>query len=564
VLYGSDAVGGTLNALPLRPPDSAEAPVWQKRLYYRGTSTDGSSVGRAQAGGRLSDSVGFVGGVSAKYFGDVRGGDEVGRQEHTGYRELDYDARLDYDAGQDATVTLAHQSVSQHDAWRTHRTIYGIDWQGLKKGDDKVNTFDQYRDLTYARYQARNLHGAVDALEATVSRQVQSEDNYRVKKDATSDQQGFDVATWGAAAQLESDTAAGKWVYGTEYYHDNVDSYADKYKADGSFQKREIQGPVADEATYDSVGVYVEDTITLLDGQLDVVPGARWTLASADADRVKNPVGGGVMTVDGDWNAWVGSLRLLHPLTADRRHVVFTGVSQGFRAPNLSDLTRFDTARSTEIETPVADLDPERYVAYEIGAKSQFERLTSQISYYYTTIDQMIIRAPTGRKVDGLDEVTKKNSGDGYIQGVEASETYHFTPEWSAWITAACMDGEVDAYPTSAPVQQRDYVSRLMPFTTQVGVRWQQASGRYWAEVSGDIAARADRLSADDKRDTQRIPPGGTPGHAVCNVRTGARITRQLDVAVALENVLDEDYRIHGSGVNEPGRNVVLTLAYDF
>ncbi len=564
VLYGSDAIGGTLNAKPLTPPDAAEG-SWERKLYYRGATADGSTVGRAQAGGRVSETVGVIGGVSAKEFGDLRGGDGVGEQEHTGYRELDGDAAIRCDIDKDTALTVGHQSVDQDDAWRTHRTIYGITWEGLKKGDDKVNTYDQSRHLTYTKLRADNLNnGVVDALEATVSQQVQSEDNYRVKKDDTSDVQGFDVTTWGTTVQLESDTAAGKWVYGTEYYHDNVDSYATKYKADGTLQKREIQGPVADNASYDSVGLYVEDNLSLFDGQLDVVPGARWTLASADADKVKNPLDGGVMSVDGDWDALVGSLRLLHPLTADRRHVVFTGVSQGFRAPNLSDLTRLDIARSTEIETPVSDLDPESFVCYEIGLKSRFDRLTSQLGYYYTTIDEMIVRAPTGRVIDGLTEVTKKNSGEGYVQGIEVSETLRLATEWSLWTSAAWMDGEVDAYPTSATVEQRDYVSRLMPFTTQVGVRWQQATGRYWAEISSDIAARADRLSADDKRDTQRVPPGGTPGYAVCNLRTGSRIGKQLDVALALENVFDEDYRIHGSGINEPGRNLVLTANYTF
>ncbi len=565
VLYGSDAIGGTLNAKPVTPPDAAAGQAWERRLFYRGASADGSSVGRAQVGGRVNDEVGVVGGVSIKEFGDLRGGDEVGEQPHTGYREQDYDASVRYDVDPNTFLTLGHQSVSQDDAWRTHRTIYGIGWQGLKKGDDKVNSYDQDRHLTYMKFRADNLNNdVVDGLEATLSHQMQSEENFRVRKDDTSDKQGFDVTTWGSTVQLESDTTAGKWVYGAEYYHDRVDSFARKYKADGSFQKSEIQGPVADNASYDSLGVYVEDNLSLFDGQLDVIPGARWTLASADADRVKDPVGGGVMSVNGDWDALAGSLRLLHPLTTDRRHVVFTGVSQGFRAPNLSDLTRLDIARSTEIETPVADLDPESFVAYEIGVKSRFARLTSQLGYYYTTIDRMIVRAPTGRTIDGLTEVTKKNSGDGYLQGVEATETYHFSAEWSTWVTAAWMDGEVDAYPTSSPIEERDYVSRLMPFTTQVGVRWQQDTGRYWAELSGDIAARADRLSADDKRDTQRIPPGGTPGYAVCNVRTGSQITKRLGVAVALENVFDEDYRIHGSGVNEPGRNLVLTAAYAF
>ena len=205
----------------------------------------------------------------------------------------------------------------------------------------------------------------------TLSRQAQSEDLYRVKKDDNIEKQGFDVTTWGVALQMESDSRAGDWVYGAEYYRDGVDSYARKYKPDGSLSKVEIQGPVADDASYDTAGLYVEDTLRCFGGKLDVVPGARYTYAKADADKVKDPVTGNAISLDDDWNAVVGSLRLLLPLTPDRRHVLFGGVSQGFRAPNLSDLTRLDMARSKEIETPSPDLDPENYVAYEIGLKSR-------------------------------------------------------------------------------------------------------------------------------------------------------------------------------------------------
>jgi hemoglobin/transferrin/lactoferrin receptor protein len=268
--------------------------------------------------------------------------------------------------------------------------------------------------------------------------------------------------------------------------------------------------------------------------------------------------------VSGDWDALVGSLRLLHPLTRDRKHVIYAGVSQGFRAPNLSDLTRLDTARSNEIETPVSDLEPEEYVVYEIGLKSRFERLASQLSYYYTSIDNMIVRTPTGRTIDGYSEVTKKNSGHGYIQGVELRETCTLTREWSGWVSAALMDGKVDGYPTSSTEKERDYISRLMPPTAEVGLRWQTETGKYWCEAVGDMAAKADKLSADDERDTQRIPPGGTPGYAVCHLRAGTQVTSALTVTLALENLFDKDYRIHGSGVNEPGRNLILTAVCDF
>lgn len=564
VLYGSDAVGGTVNAIPREPPKFDAAPVWKTELDYRGATADESTMGRVQVGARLAEEVGFIAGVSLKDFGDLRGGDDVGRQEHTGYQEQDYDAQLNYYADRDTILTVGHQAVRQDDAWRTHKTIYGISWEGLKVGDEKVHTFDQGRDLTYVKGRSDDLNGWVDGIEWSVSRQAQSEDQYRVKKDDSSDRQGFDVTTWGGTLQLESDTAMGEWIYGVEYYRDGVESYASKYNADGSLKSVEIQGPVADDATYDSIGVYAEDTVRLFRDQLDVVPGVRYTFAQADAEQVKDPVTGDPMSVSDDWDALVGSLRLLHPLTADRNHVAFAGVSQGFRAPNLSDLTRLDSARSTEIETPVSDLEPETYVAYEVGVKSRFERLVSQASYYYTTIDKMIVRAPTGRIVEGLDEVTKKNSGEGYIQGVELSETYHFTRAWSTWVAGSWMDGKVDAYPTSDAVMERDYISRLMPPTVELGLRWQREDRKYWVEVVGNAADKADKLSADDERDTQRIPPGGTPGYAVCSLRGGSKVTDNLNLSLAVENLLDEDYRIHGSGVNEPGRNVILTATCTF
>lgn len=565
VLYGSDAIGGTVNASTVAPPSEYEGqPVWAPMLYFRGASAEQSATSRLQLGARLNEQIGFIGGVSMKSYGDLRGGKEVGRQEHTGYDEMDFDGRLDVALNKESRVTFGHQSASQDDVWRTHKTIYGLTWEGLKAGDEKSRFLDQQRTLDYLTYTGEHLNSLIDRMKLTVSRQAQQEDESRVKKDSTAEDQGFDVTTWGTSLQLESDTMLGYWVYGVEYYHDSVDSYLNKYKADGTLSKVGIQGPVGDEARYDSVGVFVQDTISSFDDQLDVIPGIRYTAAQADANQVLNPENSQAMSVAGDWDTLAGSLRLLHPLTQDRRHTVFTGVSQGFRAPNLSDLTRLDTARSNEIETPVSILEPEYFTSYEVGVKSRFHHFSTTLTYYYTDIDSMIVRAPTGRLIDGLNEVTKKNSGDGYVQGVEWFNTVTVSKNWSGWLSASWMEGEVDAYPTSSGIKQRDYLTRLMPPTAQVGVRAQTDRAKYWVEGLCDAASKADRLSADDLRDTQRIPPGGTPGYAVFGIRVGSQITPALAMSLALENLMDTDYRIHGSGCNEPGRNVVLTGRYTF
>lgn len=564
VLYGSDAVGGAVNALALAPPDWAGQPTTERHLAYRGATADGSTQARLGLSGRASERLGYVGGFTWKDINDVRGGDEVGKQRHTGYEEMDWDLRADYDLNERTVLTLAHQQVEQDEAWRTHSTFYGIDWEGLKKGDDQSRTYDQGRALTYLRLAATEQSGPIGAYNLTLSRQAQEEDLYRLRADSRRDETGFDVTTWGVALTLESETAAGHWVYGLDYYRDEVDSYGRHYKADGTPGKTDAQGPVADDASYDLLGVFVQDTLALADGAVELTPGVRYTWAGLDADRVLDPLSGEVGARSDDWDAVVGSLRALAPFGAARRQAVFAGLSQGFRAPNLSDLTRLDAARSTEIETPVDDLDPERFVSAEVGARYQGDRLSAEIAAYHTWIEDLIVRAPTGRIIDDLLEVTKKNAGNGFVEGVELALGYRLAEDWHVRALGSWMTGKVDAYPTSDPVAVRDYLSRLMPLTGEAALRWQPAGKTFWAEAVVDAAAKADRLSADDERDTQRIPPGGTPGYVTFAMRGGMTLADALEITLALENMTDEDYRIHGSGVNEPGRNLVLQAEWTF
>jgi hemoglobin/transferrin/lactoferrin receptor protein len=87
---------------------------------------------------------------------------------------------------------------------------------------------------------------------------------------------------------------------------------------------------------------------------------------------------------------------------------------------------------------------------------------------------------------------------------------------------------------------------------------------RAWLELFGTAAARQDNLSTRDRADTQRIPPGGTPGYATLTLRGGWQVTDSLLFTAAIENLTNEDYRIHGSGQNEPGINFILGASVEF
>ncbi|MCD8535439.1 MAG: TonB-dependent receptor [Verrucomicrobia bacterium] len=78
------------------------------------------------------------------------------------------------------------------------------------------------------------------------------------------------------------------------------------------------------------------------------------------------------------------------------------------------------------------------------------------------------------------------------------------------------------------------------------------------------MSAAADKLSNIDRTDTQRIPPGGTPGYRVASLRGGWQPTDALRLTIALENMTNQDYRIHGSGLNMPGFGALISLEYTF
>lgn len=553
VLYGSDAVGGTVNAFTWSPLDFAEDEMGG-RLLYRGSTAERSNIGRGEFYGAVEDKYGYFIGVSGKDFGDLEGGQDVGRQEETGYDEYGVDLKLQLQLDSETRLTAAYQRVRQNNVPRTHKTVYGIDWEGLTVGSELQRDLDQERDFAYLQLIRENLTEFIDEARFGVSWNEQSEVRHRIRTRGH-DWQGFYVGQIGTMAQFKSETGIGRFVYGIDYYHDNVNSFS---------SSNPIQGPVADDASYDLLGIYLQGTFPLAGDALELVLGGRYNYAAADAESFEDPTTGLKSSFEEDWSSVVGNARLMWHVDPDFHYHLFTGVSQGFRAPNLSDLTRLDSARTNEFETPATDLDPENYIAYEAGAKVEFDDLYAEFAYFYTVFEDMIIRFPTGDLIGDNFEVSKDNLGDGYVHGVEFQGHYRFHPQWTVFTGLSWMYGEVDTYPTADRIEEREPLDRLMPPTGHLGLRWDHPSDRFWVESLLEVAGEADELSTRDKSDTSRIPPGGTPSYEVFSLYAGWEPTDSTRVTFAVENVFDEDYRIHGSGVNEPGRNYVAQLEYRF
>ena len=81
-------------------------------------------------------------------------------------------------------------------------------------------------------------------------------------------------------------------------------------------------------------------------------------------------------------------------------------------------------------------------------------------------------------------------------------------------------------------------------------------------EAANETAAAQSRLAQGDK-DDNRIPKGGTPGWNILNMHASIDFNK-LVLRSGVANIFNQDYRMHGSGINGLGRNLYISAQFRF
>ncbi len=566
VQYGSESVGGTLNLLTRRSDFMEETtgkPFAHGSQSYRWSSAEHSHISRTTADVGCGGAWGLLLGFTREDFGDVDAA-RIGNQEKTGYDQYGIDARFDMRISDHWQLTVNHQNSAQDDVWRTHSTIFAESFSGTEVGTDLRRLKDLAHSLNYAKLVGSDLDGPIDAATLTISFQTWDENGDRVKSDSTRQLESFDSRMWGADLQLESSIPTGRLIYGADIYLDRVDSARSDFNSDGTLDQVRIQGPVGDDSSYTLLGAYLQG-IFPLGKRAELIAGSRFTRTVAEIGKFEDPATGGLASFNDAWNDLVSSLRLSYEMSESLPWIIWGGISQSFRAPNIADLSRYGDSRSNETEVAAVGLDPEQFLTYEIGIKGEQGPLTASATAYYTHIDDYITSTPTGKIVNGLTEVTKRNSGSGEVYGMELAGSWRLDGQWSVNGNLTWLRGDLESYVDASSFETSiEPLSRVQPLTFNLGLRWDSPERRWWGEFACTFADKADRLSSADKDDTQRIPPGGTPGYALLGLYGGYLFNEHLRANIALENLLDQPYRAHGSGSNEPGFGISTGITASF
>lgn len=567
-LYGSDALGGAVNVIT-RSPQFHD----QRRLALRGSLAGMISTADHTQTGHLDLSAsharwGAVFDASFKSFGDVTRGVNGGgllmqrlandarvnrrlleTQTPQGYESFDLSGKLGIKLSETLQLTAAHQSnrqeaVPRYDVYEAQTDSI---WQYAP----------QQRDLSYISLQNSGQSFWFDVATFTLSRHRQFERRKRQGYGgANENRDQYETVTLGAQAQFNKIIAARHvLVYGSEFYHDNV--------ATLSTQRNTISGAISprnpiypDGAAFANFGMYAQAEFAIAP-RWTVIAGARFS-----AFRLRAPFAPELKlgTVTQKPSALTGSLGTKIDLAEGLGLVA--NVAQGFRAPNLDDLSRLGRARGDLIfEIPNPDLKPETSLSFDAGIKLNFERVQANAIGYYNALANILARRSAA--VAGLPFVIDEGDTVAVFQKTNAGRAYTtgFEIETEIALTARlALRGNL-SYTYGQNKTDNEPLSAIPPLHGLAGLRFEQQQFR--AEIYARFAAAQNRLAAED-RDDLRIPEGGTPGWFTLNLRAGLPVSKHLHVNAGLANVLDRNYREHVSGFNAPGRNFIAGAEVKF
>jgi len=154
-----------------------------------------------------------------------------------------------------------------------------------------------------------------------------------------------------------------------------------------------------------------------------------------------------------------------------------------------------------------------------------------------------------GSKESGEPDVwQRQNISRARMIGIELESIMTLAPGWT-WTHTTTWTRGTDST-LGVPL------TRIPPLNGYSRITW-QANRKVWLEAAALAGSSQHRLAPADITDA-RIGPGGTGGYGVMHLRAGFSRTILSGLSIALENVTNKRYRFHGSGIDRPGRNLVI------
>ncbi len=581
-LYGSDAMGGVVQISTTEERFTSDTPDYRTHVIGHYATADLAKVGRiSHAIGNKKLSV--SGGITTASYGNRKVGKQGQFADGNGNITLndrvgptEYTARS-YDAKVIWTPTLAQELMLSFQRYgvpsgfpRYNEVVPGS--KPIVASENPARFESSYfndREFYHLRYRHSAPLALVDRLELHLGRQIIEDDRFDLfKPNATIVRQQLEYnrsTLDGFTAALTSTAGAHRFTYGIELYQDKVDSAILRKNNSGAFTPSSatnltFKSRFPNGSESDSYGIYLSDSFKASDRLLlDLgVRGNQTETTLPAATESDRPIGFDAKSTD--YSAQLGLRYALTPMLA---YTVNAG--RGFRAPNVNDLAAVGSRSNNRYVVSNPQLDPETITSVDTGFKfssrDAYAELVGFYSKYDDRIDLISNAVPRGTGECPASGETSDCSQNQNIQkadyyGLEAALRYRLMPTLTTYVTLNYVHAEKQVNGVTSPG------NRIPPLNGVVGVEW-KLMPTLVIEPSVWMNGTQTRLDSVDMADN-RIANGGTAGFAVVNLRAGWTPNDSYKLQLFGENLLDKQYREHGSGIDGRGRGVGITAQASF
>lgn len=559
--YGSDAMGGVIHMTPIAPRDTRLRDGVQVHGRSRLRFSSANLGLGAHAHGELGvGGFAVLGGGTLRSFGNLRGGGDVGEQPYTGYGTQSAIGSAAYrfgDAMERAPETqLTYLYTGIDNAGRTDKL----------ESSRQLQLYDNDMHLVYDRW--RIPIRAIDSdlsLTASFQHFFERKDTVALAEDLVTRRSAvrdeIRVNTLGLDGQLGGDIITERLGYsvGGMFYRDWVDALREQRQPSGWVRQPDQNYPSGSTYSHYAGFAMMEAVPMKTEGghRLRMRGGYRIHAMAGDAPARSN-----LPEVDFSHVGQVTTLTLQYLFR--NRAVLGASFAQGFRAPNLQEAVMLGNAGQF-FHTPNPDLGPERSSTFEVLGRGRLWRLQLSWSAYVSLIDDALRRVD--HEFDGQTEIQNAtvvrhiNDGEATVYGTEAELAFDLGGGMSTRGAFTYTRG--DQHRSDGTIQP---MRRIPPIFGTAAVRFERGFAprwRYAVETYFRWAATQDRLNPSDVSDV-RIPDGGTPGWWTWNIKASVADDGHHRATVAVENILDEEYRYHGSGYVAPGANAIVSYEASF
>lgn len=531
VQYGSDAMGGTIQIFTAEPEFSKKIHV---NLLGRLATYGMEQTSRAEIG-YGNENLALAGSFNFRNFGDLVGGKNTGRQSPSGYAEqaANFKAKVKIGKG---LFTAAHQYFEASNVPVYHKVVLE---------NFMLNEFDpQKRNLTYFKYLQENSSKIFRNVSIIASLQSTYESRYSQKKGNTTkvmetdqvNSKGFSTNFFSVLNEKYSANS------GFEIYHDLVHSSKVNINTSTAESSKKLRGLYPDKATFFNYSIY--SLHQFVQNRWQFSAGLRYNGYSIGIPDAT--IGKTILSPQ----ALVANASILFNLAKNSN--IYASYNTGFRAPNIDDLGTLGIV-DFRYELPTNDLKPEKSDNYELGYKLKAIRFSSTVSVFYNNLSNLITRVKVPNQViNGYNVYQKENVEKAIVKGAE-------------WEFEGILTNKINAFGGLAYLYgfnatKNEPMRRIPPMQGRFGFIFQEKNLFIRPEI---LLSAAQKKLAQGDIDDNRIGKNGTAAWQIINLNAGYSF-KSLSANFTLQNLLNEDYRTHGSGINGVGRSALVTLGLHF